>query len=190
MTDQKESDCIDIRIMFPNGEDYLVLSKKTIRTLHLDESIFYITLSEEEILRLASATIDAYTISGTRIYTTRYIEPSIQDEAIPTYPVRSETIDLLNTDPNILEIAQQTLNLTARLDLEQRLTGLTPEQLAATATGHGLTDTAQASVLTSKDTEDEPLNDDSTISEYDEEGNLITNDESVVDENYEEQGEE
>lgn len=167
MTNQQESDIIDIRIMFPNGEDYLVLSKKTIRGLDFENAIFFANMTEEEILRFASATIDAYTISGTRIYVTKYLEPSIQEEAIPDYPVKTETLDLLNSDPNILSLAQTTLNLTARLDLESRLNELMPEQLTAVSAGHGLTDTAQASVITKKietvdDTQEAVLNEDTT----------------------------
>lgn len=148
MLDQQVNDFVDIRIMFPNGEDYLVLSKKQINKLVLDSAIFYTHLNEEEILRLASATIDAYTMTGTKIYATRYIESNIQNEAIPDYKVSAATIDLMTQNPNIVTLATETLNLAARLSLEQRMQGLTEEQLAAVAEGHGIQDTAKASVLT------------------------------------------
>mgnify|MGYP002619184676 CR=1 FL=1 len=153
MVTQAESDIVDVRIMFPNGEDFLVLAKKTIRSLDLENSIFYTTMTEEEMLRFASATIDAYTISGTKIYTTKYLEPALQEEAEPNYPVRTETMDLLNSDPNILSLAQKTLNLTARLDMENRLGELSTEQLTAVASGHSLQDTAQGSAITKKNLE-------------------------------------
>lgn len=149
MVDQKEFDYVDVRIMFPNGEDYLLLTKKVVLDLRYDSCIFDTYMNEDEALRMASATIDAYTITGTRIYTTRYIEPNLQDEALPNYPVKASTLDLINSDPNITEKAAQTLNLSARLNLESRLNTLTEEQLEAVASGHNLTDTAQASVLTS-----------------------------------------
>lgn len=148
MVDQKANDFIDIRIMFPNGEEYAVLSKKEIKNLVLDSSIFYTYLNEEEILRLASATVDAYTMTGTKIYATRYIEPTLQNATIPNYLVRAETLDLMTSDPNIVTLAQHTMNLSARMSMEQRLSGLTEEQLAAVADGHGLQDTAKTSVLT------------------------------------------
>lgn len=152
MTDQTTNDCVDVRIMFPNGEDFLILSKKPVRNLQLNSCIFYTYLSEEEILRMASATIDAYTITGTRIYTTRYVESNLQEPAVPNYLVKPENIDLINgskQDPNVvsLEVARETLNLSARMDLEARLGGMTKEQLAAVAQGHALTDTAKNSVL-------------------------------------------
>lgn len=152
MTDQTTNDCVDVRIMFPNGEDYLILSKKPVRNLLLDSCVFYTYLSEEEILRMASATIDAYTITGTRIYTTRYVESNLQEAAVPNYLVKPENIDLINgskQDPNVvsLEVARETLNLAARMDLEARLSGLTKEQLTAVSEGHKLSDTAKQSVL-------------------------------------------
>lgn len=142
MLDQRVNDYVDIRIMFPTGEDYIVCSKLKVKKLALDDCIFYANLNENEILTLASATIDAYTITGTKIYVTRYVENNLQDEAIPNYPVRTDTLSLIASDPNILEIAQQTLNYNARLAMEAKLAGLTEEQLKSVADGHGIADTA------------------------------------------------
>lgn len=147
MTDQKEHEYVDVRILFPNGEDYLLLSKKIINNLSLEQCVFYTYLNEDEILRMASAIIDAYTVAGTRIYTTRYVEENLQDEATPTYVVKGETIDLINKDPNITKIATQTLNLNARKNLESRLKGLTEDQLKAVTEGWNLADTAKNEVL-------------------------------------------
>ena len=147
MTDQQEDDGVDVRIMFPNGEDMIVLPKKEVRNLSLDQCVFYTTLNEDEILRMASATVDAFQCTGTRIYVTRYAERTLQEAATPTYLVRAETIDLMNKDTNITSIAKNTLNLQARLDLEARLKGLTEDQLKAVAQGHDIEDTAKTSVL-------------------------------------------
>lgn len=134
-TDQLEYDVVDVRIQFPNGDDYLVLSKKTIYNLSIDNCIFTTMLNEEEILRMASATIDAYINGGTRIYTVRYVEPTLQDEAIPNYPVKTNIIDLIKTDPNVLTMAQNTLNQNARLNLEARLQGLSEGWIEAVIDG-------------------------------------------------------
>ena len=147
MTDQEEYDYVDVRIMFPTGEDYTILTKKDMHNLNLESCVFYSYLNEDEILRMASATIDAYTVTGTYIYTTRYVEPSLQDEPTPNYVVRPEVIDLINSDPNILSIAKETLNLQARIDLEERLRGLSDDALKAVAEGHQLQDTAKNNVL-------------------------------------------
>lgn len=149
MTNQAEFDYVDVRIMFPNGEDYTVLSKKPVYDLNLENCIFYTYLDEDEIMRMASATIDAYTVTGTRIYTTKYVESALQSAAVPNYLVKAETLDLIASDPNITAVATETLNLRARLDLEARLSGLSEDQLKAVSEGHELTDTAKNSVLLS-----------------------------------------
>lgn len=150
MTDQRENDYVDIRITYPNGEDYIVLPKKQVKNLNLENCVFYSYLNEEEILRMQSATIDAYLNSGTRIYTTRYVESNLQEEAVPTYLVRTETIDLINSDPNVLTLATETLNIYARMDLEARLSALTEDQLKAVVDGNGVYDAAKTSIITSK----------------------------------------
>ncbi len=145
MTDQQDYDYVDVRIMYPTGEDFTVLPKKPVHDLILENCVFNTYLTEDEILRMASATIDAYTVTGTYIYTTRYVEPNLQEESVPNYVVRPEVIDLINSDPNILSIAKETLNLEARINLEQRLIGLSEDTLKAVSEGHGIADTAKRS---------------------------------------------
>ena len=153
MVDQKENDLVDIRIMFPDGSDFLVLPKKQVKNLSLENCVFWTYLNEEEILRLASATIDAFTITGTKIYTTRYVEGNLQKEAIPTYLVNNTVIDMMNPstayyDQNLLTKAISTLNDRARKNLEVRLGTISSEKLGAVAEGHDIEDTAKKSVLT------------------------------------------
>lgn len=147
MTTQSMYDTVDIRIMFPNGEDYLLLAKKPVMDLQMGTSIFTTYMNEDEIMRMASAMVDAYTTTGAKIYTTKYVEENIQEEAIPNYPVKAAVLDLINADPNIVEQAETTLNLRARNDLDQRLGALSPEQLAAVAAGLNLEDTAKGGVI-------------------------------------------
>ena len=152
MEDQLENDYVDVRIMFPNGVDQVVLTKKQIKNLNLENCVFWTYLNEEEILRLASATIDAFTITGTYIYATRYVETNLQDEALPTYIVNTNVQDMFDStsayyDGNLLTKAIQTLNADARLDMERKLKNLTSEKLAAVAAGHELEDTAKNSAL-------------------------------------------
>lgn len=147
MTDQQEYDYVDVRILFPDGSDYLVLPKKQVKNLNLEKCLFNSYLNEDEILRLSSAIIDAFTVTGAYMYTTRYVESAIQDEAVPYYPVRTSTLSIINSDPNVLAIAKETLNMQARLDLSTRLSVLTEDQLEAVADGFGLTDTAKGAVL-------------------------------------------
>ena len=130
MTSQRDNDIVDIRIMYPEGGDYTVISKKRIKKMSLENSIFLADLTEDEILSLASATIDAYVTPGTRLYTVKYLQPTIQEATIPNYPLRTNVIDLIHNDPNILQVAQETLNANARQDLEQRLGHATDDKNA------------------------------------------------------------
>lgn len=153
MVDQRENDLVDVRITFPDGSDFLVLPKKQIKNLSLEECVFYTYLNEEEILRLSSATIDAFTITGTKIYTTRYVEGNLQKEAVPTYLVNNTVADMFDSstvyyDQNLLTKAKSTLNEVARKNLENRLGKLSSEKLGAVADGYDLADTAKKSVLT------------------------------------------
>ncbi len=153
MQDETENDYVDVRIMFPNGVDQVVLPKKQIKNLDLENCVFWTYLNEEEILRLASATIDAYTITGTKIYATRYVETNLQDEALPTYLVNTYVQDMFDStsayyDGNLLTKAIQTLNTDARNDMERKLKAMTSEKLAAVAAGHELEDTAKNSAMT------------------------------------------
>lgn len=152
MVDQKENDYVDIRIEFPDGGDYLVLPKKQIKNLNLENCVFWTYMNEEEILRFSSAVVDAFSVTGTKIYATRYVETNLQEDAMPTYLVNSTVQDMMDAsssyyDGNLLTKATQTLNAIARQNMEAKLSGLSEEKLAAVAAGHEIEDTARNSVL-------------------------------------------
>lgn len=136
MTTQAEGDCIDVRIAFPDGEDFIVLTKKYLVNMQKANCIFNTKLNEEEILRLRSAIIDAYTVKGCKIYTTVYVEENLQTEAVPTYPVNESNIALIHSDPNVLTKAVNTLNVDARLSLESRISGYEDEYLNAISSSY------------------------------------------------------
>ena len=144
------NDYVDIRIRFANAADYIVCAKKRIKAYDLKNSIFYTDLTESEILCLASATIDAYINSGTKIYLTKYEEPNLQEDAIPFYPVNETVHNLMATDPNIIEVAEHTLNLEARHELAQILGTLDKDYLDAVTDGEDLEDTAHSQSLTAQ----------------------------------------
>lgn len=115
------NDRIDVRIFFPNGEDYIVLSKKTIKGLAIDSPGCLLWLNEEEILRMSSAIVDAYLYSGAKLYTTKYIEPNLQEESKITYEPSVATLLLIQDNPNILETATNELSKQVRKAMENRL---------------------------------------------------------------------
>lgn len=94
-------DVVDIRIRYPDGEDYIVLSGKQIL---IDEDGYgkcYLKVSEEELLLMSAALVDTEQNDGTRIYTSRYPEPAIQQKSYITYCPPKEILDLMEQSPNI-----------------------------------------------------------------------------------------
>ncbi len=119
-TNLKEYDQVDVRILYPDGTDYIVASKKSIRKLRLSSNNVFLWCTEDEILNIDSAIVDA-NLHGARIYTTRYVKPEIEKETITTYQPSANIIDLMNRDPNVLIEAKQQLSKSARLSMEEKL---------------------------------------------------------------------
>ncbi len=111
--DLATGDYIDIRIMLPSGQDYIIVSKKEVEVPNIggvdSSDTIWVNLSEDEILHMSCAIIDAYQIKGSKIYATKYTEAGMQNAATPTYPANKSTIDLLQSDPNILEKAMNEI---------------------------------------------------------------------------------
>lgn len=103
----RNGDYVDIRVRFPKGQDYIVVSKKKIEQCTADT--IWIKLTEEEILSLGNAIVESYTAEGTKLYATTYTEPGLQNAATPTYAVSEDVLKLINTDPNIRETARTAL---------------------------------------------------------------------------------
>jgi len=111
--DLATGDYVDIRVMLPTGQDFIVVSKKEVELPVIDgmesENTMWVNLSEEEILSMSCAIVEAYRIDGTKIYATKYTDPGMQKPATPTYPVNAETIALIQADPNVTQVAEQKL---------------------------------------------------------------------------------
>ncbi len=98
---------IDIRLTLPNGQDYIVVSKKRIK--QITEDTIWIDMYEQESLVMSNAIVEAYMMPGSKLYATTYVEPGIQANATPTFVPRAEVINLMNSDPNIVAEARQEL---------------------------------------------------------------------------------
>lgn len=114
-----KGDYVDIRIFFPNGADFVILTKKKVLDFSLyniennTENALWIHVSEEEILRLSSAIVDGYNQSGCYIYATEYVSEN-QESAISNYPVSEVVKKLIETDPNIILKATNVLESSLR----------------------------------------------------------------------------
>lgn len=97
----KNYDVVDIRIRYPDGEDYIILSGKRILIEEEGYGSCYLRVSEEEILLMSAAMVDAEQRDGTTIYASRYLEPGIQKKSFVTYRPSAEIQGLIEKSPNI-----------------------------------------------------------------------------------------
>lgn len=114
-------DTVDVRIGYPNGESYVVLSKKILKGYEVGSLLCYLWQTEEEIQRMSAAIVDASLYDGAKLYVTKYIDPTIQTASEVTYIPNLSVIHLIEKNPNIVEQATKTLNENLRKELENRL---------------------------------------------------------------------
>ncbi len=123
--DLETNDYIDIRLMLPNGQNFIVISKAKVEVPENADGTYVadtikIKLREDEILSISSAIVEAYGIEGAYLYATKYVEAGLQGEAIPTYVPNAEVSKLLGysstpdgrmqfTNPAIIETAKEEL---------------------------------------------------------------------------------
>lgn len=109
----EEGDTIDIRLRLPTGEDFIVVSKKKVKLSNLGGTFspqsIIINLTEDEILTMSAAIVDAYQMEGSKLSASKYTDPGLQAKATPTYVPSNATINLINTDPNIVQTARNSL---------------------------------------------------------------------------------
>ena len=70
---------------------------------------------------MSSAIVDAYLYSGAYLYCTKYIEPTLQEASIVNYQPSLASQELIQNNPNIVEVAEKALSQTLRKELENRL---------------------------------------------------------------------
>lgn len=75
-SDVIEGDYIDVRILFPTGEDFTVLVGKKVEKI--TNSTIFLNLTEDDTLTMGSAIVEAYMYEGTKLYATKYVDPSNQ----------------------------------------------------------------------------------------------------------------
>lgn len=131
----KVGDYIDYRIVYPLGEDYIVLTHKRIQAIH-DKTI-KLKLTEQEIHLYQAALIDYFlqTANGASLYLTKYLEPGVQKPAIPYYAIPKNIQAIMIADPNIIEQINHQLNDTTRIMIDAGLANVTDEVGAAVSSG-------------------------------------------------------
>ncbi|MBO4815776.1 MAG: hypothetical protein J5507_02335 [Clostridia bacterium] len=107
-----EGEFIDIRLSLPNGQDLIVVSKKEVKSI-LGNTVGF-EMTEDEILMMESAIVEAYIMKASNLYVTQYIEPGLQKTAEKTYTPTEAVKQLINGNPNITSEARSAL--TARFN--------------------------------------------------------------------------
>ena len=97
---------IDVRLMLPTGQNYVVVSKKKVEIpivngQYLADTI-QMNLTEEEIMIISSAIVENFNIAGSKLYATRYTEAGIQEAATMTYYPNNEVQEAIQNNPNIV----------------------------------------------------------------------------------------
>ena len=121
-----EGDYVDLRITYPRGEDFLILSHK--RVMSITNRTLKIHMTEEEMHLYQAALVDFYLSAGygSDLYLTKYVDPGIQKEAESYYSVPANVAAIILKDPNIIDKAQVNTENTLRaaIDNARRQFGL------------------------------------------------------------------
>lgn len=108
----------DIRISFPNGEDYIVAKGKTIESR--TETEVFINATEKELLMISSAYVDTTIYEGAKVYASIYVT-DYQELPVVNYPVNMYVTKLAGWNPNLIEEIEETQDIEKRQILEGNL---------------------------------------------------------------------
>ncbi len=114
----KKGEIFDIRIFFPNGEDYVVASGKCIEDR--SEQGVYINVTENELFLISGAYVDTMIYDGAKMYASKYIAAN-QELSKPNYPVNIYISKLSQWNPNFREEIDIETNTEKRKILEDNL---------------------------------------------------------------------
>ncbi|MFY0519311.1 hypothetical protein ACOMCU_16010 [Lysinibacillus sp. UGB7] len=145
---------VDIRIKFPTGDDYVVLTKKHLKKLSGVTTWF--NIGESELLTISSAIVDAY-LNGAKIYAIPYVDEHMQEKSTMTYPIKPNVQELIRESPNVVNLYEMELEKLNRGRLENNLRDLSEEQKAKIQDGDQQVQ-SKVSEENAKSTEEERLN--------------------------------
>ena len=138
-------DYIDIRLRMPSGLDYIVVSKKRIEVPIISgvESVntIWVKMTEDEILAMSNAIVEAYIMDGAMLYTAKYVEPGMQEEATPTYVPSANVQYLISSNSNITNEAKNALitryntNVNTRNNVNGELSVYSDRETEAVSSG-------------------------------------------------------
>lgn len=121
-----EKDILDIRILFPNGENYNILKKKKMTGVDIPASMMFMDLTIEEVYLMDSALVDAH-LQKAEIYAAPYVEPELQESALESYIPNIAVLNVIKSDPAIIVSSRYSMAEDVRKSLEARLAAM-PEE--------------------------------------------------------------
>lgn len=81
----EEGDYIDVRIAYPDGTDFVILSKKQVKKCNT--TTIWLDVSESEMLSLGEAIVEYYVMDGNaKLYATRYMNVAQSDVSVTYVP--------------------------------------------------------------------------------------------------------
>lgn len=127
------SDYVDVRLLLPSGQDFIIMSKKQVKALNETKLVCDLWVTEEELLLMDSAMVDAYLyrsiderVLDAKIYVTKYILPTVQEPSVPNYTPSETTAQLIQDNPNIVNVASMYLSSELRQKIQLDLNDFLP----------------------------------------------------------------
>lgn len=96
----KDGDYVDIRMITPSGLNYVVMSKKRVNRIY--SSGLEMVMSEAELMVYSGLVIDQFMHPGTIIYTSKYLEPTIQKSNYTMYVPPKGILDYMKVNANMI----------------------------------------------------------------------------------------
>lgn len=117
-------DYVDIRLQLPNGQDYIVVSKRQVTVpvangAYLSDTI-QMNLTEKEILYMSCAIVENFQMKGSKLYAVKYTEAGIQEKAALTYVPSEDVRSEISENSNIVDKAIEGLG-SRRADIERQI---------------------------------------------------------------------
>lgn len=112
-------DYIDVRISFPEGQDYIALSHK--KVVGISGNTLKLQVVEHDFYRYESMKTDLSLYEAAKIYASTYVEAGLQKSAKQYYPVRFNLVKQSLRDPNMHGSKDFLTLIKSRKQLEEQL---------------------------------------------------------------------
>lgn len=112
-------DYIDLRMLLPNGEEYVIFSHKKIQRMYDTTLTFFFSEEENAILNSALNDLGNYG-NYCIIYAMKYLEPGNDTDTVAFYPVTHDVENFIRYNPNI-DDPTRCINETLRDHIDEVL---------------------------------------------------------------------